>query len=83
MAHLCGRDAVQVRPVTAGRTDLAALADRLAGCRAVERTPYLLRCRPGGEAGITLTVFGDGRCLVGGTTDVGRARSLVSRYVGG
>ena len=79
--HLCGRDAVQVRPVTAGRTDLAALGERLAGVGRVERTPFLLRFRP--EDGITLTVFGDGRTLVGGTTDVGRARSLVSRYVGG
>ncbi len=83
VAHLCGRDAVQVRPVTAGRTDLAALAERLAAVGPVERTAYLLRCRPGGEVGILLTVFGDGRCLVGGTTDVGRARSLVSRYLGG
>jgi molybdopterin/thiamine biosynthesis adenylyltransferase len=82
-AHLCGRDAVQVRPVTAGRTDLALLATKLAAAGAVERTPFLLRCRPEGEAGITLTVFGDGRTLVGGTVDVGRARSLVSRYLGG
>lgn len=83
VAHLCGRDAVQVRPVTRGRTDLEALAARLAAVGAVERTAYLLRCRLEGESGITLTVFGDGRVLVGGTVDVGRARSLVSRYVGG
>ncbi len=83
VAHLCGRDAVQVRPLTPARTDLAALAARLAGVGPVERTPFLLRCRPDGEAGVTLTVFGDGRTLVGGTTDVGRARSLVNRFLGG
>ena len=80
-AHLCGRDAVQVRPVLGGRTDLAALADRLSAVGSVERTPFLIRCRP--EPGVTLTVFGDGRVLVGGTTDVGRARTLVGRYLGG
>ena len=81
-AHLCGRDAVQVRSMSGGRTDLAALADRLATVGMVERTPFLLRCRLAVETGVTLTVFGDGRTLVGGTTDVGRARTLVSRYLG-
>ena len=71
-----------MRPVTGGRTDLAAVAARMSAVGAVERTPFLLRCRPGGEAGITLAVFADGRCLVGGSNDVGRTRSLVGRYMG-
>jgi adenylyltransferase/sulfurtransferase len=30
----------------------------------------------------TITVFPDGRALIQGTTDVGRARSLYARYIG-
>jgi hypothetical protein len=82
VAHLCGRDAVQVAPATPGRVDLDALATTMAAVGSVQRTPFLLRCRPAGEPGVTLTVFGDGRTLVAGTADLARARSLVSRYLG-
>ena len=83
VAHLCGRNAVQVRPAHATSTDLSTLADRLATAGQIERSPFLLRCRLTGEPGLVLTVFGDGRCVVNGTADVARARSLVARYVGG
>jgi adenylyltransferase/sulfurtransferase len=40
---------------------------------------YALRFSTGGHE---LTVFGDGRAIVKGTSDLGVARSLYARYVG-
>lgn len=75
---LCGRNAVQIhehaRPV-----DLAALADRLKPLGEVRANGLLLRFR---NPPHTITVFPDGRALIQGTTDVGRARSLYARYIG-
>jgi adenylyltransferase/sulfurtransferase len=80
---LCGRNAIQVRPAGRGvALDLASLAERLRASSAVERTPYLLRCRPEGADGIAFTVFGDGRAIIHGVTDPDRAWSLYARWVG-
>ena len=76
---LCGREAVQVTPATAG-IDLAALATRLAGVGAVTANPWIVRAQV--EPGIELAVFADGRAIVSGTRDEARARSVVSKYVG-
>lgn len=75
---LCGRNAVQIhehaRPI-----DLAALARRLEPLGEVRANGLLLRFRTPPH---TITVFPDGRALIQGTTDVGRARSLYARYIG-
>jgi molybdopterin-synthase adenylyltransferase len=75
---LCGRNAVQIhehaRPV-----DLVALARRLEPLGEVRANGLLLRFRTPPH---TITVFPDGRALIQGTTDVGRARSLYARYIG-
>jgi adenylyltransferase/sulfurtransferase len=75
---LCGRNSVQIhehaRPV-----DLAALARRLEPLGEVRANGLLLRFRIPPH---TLTVFPDGRALIQGTTDIGRARALYARYVG-
>jgi adenylyltransferase/sulfurtransferase len=75
---LCGRNAVQIhehaRPV-----DLAALARRLEPLGEVRANGLLLRFRTPPH---TITVFPDGRALIQGTTDIGRARSLYARYIG-
>ena len=75
---LCGRNAVQIhehsRPV-----DLPALARRLEPLGEVRANGMLLRFRTPPH---TITIFADGRALIQGTTDVGRARSLYARYVG-
>jgi molybdopterin-synthase adenylyltransferase len=75
---LCGRNAVQIhehaRPV-----DLTALARRLEPLGEVRANGLLLRFRTPPH---TITVFPDGRALIQGTTDVGRARSLYARYIG-
>lgn len=78
---LCGRDTVQVLPPSSGaRPDRSATAERLraAGVDAAEVGP-LLRFTADGHR---FTVFPDGRTLVEGTEDTGRALALVSRWVG-
>ena len=81
-ATLCGRNSVQVRPATPTRIDLQQLGDRLRTAGVIEQSPYLLRLRVSNPDGIVLTVFTDGRCIVQGTSDLMRARSLVSQFVG-
>jgi adenylyltransferase/sulfurtransferase len=76
---LCGRDAVQVRPRDASGIDLDELAVRLERVGAVERNRFLLRAR---VEPYELTVFADGRAIVGGTPDAAVARSVYARYVG-
>jgi adenylyltransferase/sulfurtransferase len=78
-ASLCGREAVQIRGDRLA--DFPATAARLTGVGTLQQTPYFLRCRLPEK--ITLTLFPDGRAIVQGTTDVGRARSIYARYVGG
>ena len=75
---LCGRNAVQIheraRPLDLGklRTQLAPLGD-------VRANEFALRFfAPPYE----MTVFPDGRAIIKGTTDIGIARSLYSRYIG-
>jgi molybdopterin-synthase adenylyltransferase len=75
---LCGRNAVQIhelrRPV-----DLMQLAARLEGLGSVRANEFALRFHDGDHE---VTVFADGRAIVKGTTDVGVARGVYSRYVG-
>lgn len=76
---LCGREAVQVTPATAG-IDLSALATRLAGVGSVTSNAWIVRAQV--EPGIELAVFADGRAIVSGTRDEARARSIVAKYIG-
>ncbi len=93
-ARLCGRHAVQVSPVGAGRMDLAGLAARLKDHGEFTVSRFLVRGVLRGERGeaedgsggggeIGLTVFADGRAIVTGTSRVERARGIYARYVGG
>ena len=77
---LCGRETVQIRAPRPFELD--RLEARLSAvCPAVERNPFLLRATlPEGER---LVLFPDGRALVQGTEDIGRAKSLFDRYIGG
>jgi adenylyltransferase/sulfurtransferase len=78
-SSLCGRNAVQVRGAAGATLDLDALGARLAPLGRVERNPFLLR------ADIDtwqLTVFGDGRAIIGGTADLAVAKSVYARYIG-
>jgi len=75
---LCGRNAVQIhdrhRPV-----DLEVLAAQLRPTGTVRANEFALRAT---IDSYELTVFPDGRAIIKGTTDVGIARSIYSRYVG-
>jgi len=80
--RLCGRAAVLVSPPGgAADLDLSLLGARLGdldGVR-VDRSDLALRVSNGS---LEATVFADGRAIVRGTDDLGRARSFWSRYIG-
>jgi adenylyltransferase/sulfurtransferase len=76
---LCGRNAVQLTSANADRVSLAELAGKLRDVGRVTANPYLLRCE---VEGYRLTVFADGRTIVGGTADPAEARAVHARYVG-
>ena len=79
VVKLCGRSAVQVAPAARERPDLDALERRLARVGDVRRSEHLVSAD---VEGVSLTVFSDGRCVVRGTGDPLRARTLYERYVG-
>ena len=59
--------------------DLEKLATQLAPLAAVEKNRFLLKAS---VDGYSLTVFADGRAIIGGTNDAGVAKSLYARFVG-
>ena len=79
VVKLCGRSAVQVAPAARERPDLEALERRLSRVGQVRRSEHLLSAD---VEDVSLTVFADGRCVVRGTGDPLRARSLYERYIG-
>ena len=78
-SSLCGRDAVQIRGRAGAGLDLDELAERLAPLGRVERNPFLLRADIDAWH---LSVFGDGRAIIGGTNDPAVAKSVYARYIG-
>lgn len=75
---LCGRDSVQVRG-TSGQIDLEVLRSRWHSLGTVSGNAHLSRLKLPEH---TLTVFADGRAIIGGTQEAAVARSLYARYVG-
>jgi molybdopterin/thiamine biosynthesis adenylyltransferase len=75
---LCGRNSVQIhehhRPV-----DFAELETKLKPHGKVRSNNLLLRFERGDHV---ITIFGDGRALIQGTTDITQARSLYARFIG-
>lgn len=78
-AVLCGRNSVQLSFPGRETISLDALAARLANVGVVTKNKFLVRLN---VDGFVLTVFPDGRAIIGGTEDVTEARSLYSRYIG-
>lgn len=76
---LCGRNAVQIRRKDRAPLDLDEVARRLAPLGSLERNRFLLRAQIDNHQ---LTVFADGRAIIGGTNDPNLARSIYARYVG-
>jgi molybdopterin/thiamine biosynthesis adenylyltransferase len=79
VVKLCGRRSVQVAPAGRERPDFDGLEERLARLGRVRRSEFLLSAD---VEDVSLTIFSDGRCVVRGTGDPARARSLYDRYVG-
>jgi adenylyltransferase/sulfurtransferase len=77
--ELCGRNVLQVRPKAGAGVDLGALEGRLAKSVPVRRVDTVLRFTAEGH---DVVVFEDGRALVHGTEDPGRAKSIYARYIG-
>ncbi|MGC2619820.1 MAG: ThiF family adenylyltransferase, partial [Acidobacteriaceae bacterium] len=75
---LCGRNSVQIHE-RSRVVDLAEMEARLAPHGVVKRNAMLLRFERGA---ITMTLFGDGRAMVQGTSDVAGARTFYARFVG-
>ncbi|HEX4005405.1 MAG TPA: ThiF family adenylyltransferase [Acidobacteriaceae bacterium] len=75
---LCGRNSVQIHE-RARMVDLAEMEQRLSPHGAVRRNEMLLRFE---RAGMTMTLFGDGRAILQGTSDVAVARTFYARFVG-
>jgi molybdopterin/thiamine biosynthesis adenylyltransferase len=78
-AVLCGRNAVQLSFPDRQSLDLDSLARQWRTLGDVTRNPFLLR---GKFDKYELTVFPDGRAIIGGTDDVTTARSVYAQYVG-
>lgn len=77
-AVLCGRNAVQLSfPNTS--LSLDEIEQKLAGLGRVTRNAFLLRFM---VEGYQLTIFPDGRAIIGGTEDIAQARTIYARYVG-
>lgn len=77
---LCGRNTVQIHPAVAGTLCLEDLAARLADHGTVRYDDHVLRVELRDE-GIGLTIFPDGRALVG-VDEPSRARTIYDRFVG-
>lgn len=78
-AVLCGRNAVQLSAPGTGRISLEALETKLAGVGRITRNAFLLRLA---VDDYLLTVFPDGRAIIGGTDDIPTARTVYAKYIG-
>ncbi|HJX04219.1 MAG TPA: ThiF family adenylyltransferase [Thermoplasmata archaeon] len=79
VVSLCGRNAVQIVPARPLKGDLDHLRKRLSRLGKVDMIDGLLRFK---TKAAEITVFPDGRTIVGGTTDLARAKTIYSKYVG-
>jgi len=80
---LCGRGAVQVTPTAAATIELDELGARLAVHGPTRRIGPLLKAEAKqGDKQYALTIFADGRAIIGGTEDVAEARSVYARLIG-
>ncbi len=78
-AILCGRNSVQLNFPSAQALSLDDLEKSLQGVGKVTRNRYLLRLA---VDDYLITVFPDGRAVIGGTEEIGEARSIYARYIG-
>lgn len=78
-AVLCGRNAVQLTFDRENVLSLEKLAKQLETVGTVALNPFLLRFEVGDYR---LTLFPDGRAIIGGTEDIAEAKSVYAKYIG-
>lgn len=78
-AVLCGRNAVQLSFPDRASLSLESLAQQLDGVGRVTRNRFLLRLE---VDDFLITVFPDGRAIIGGTEDIAEAKTLYAKYIG-
>jgi molybdopterin-synthase adenylyltransferase len=78
-AVLCGRNSVQLSFPGREAVSLDQLAEKLSAVGQVSRNKYLVRAAIGEYQ---ITVFPDGRAVIGGTEEIAEARSVYAKYVG-
>ncbi len=78
-AVLCGRNAVQLSYPDRGELSLALLARQLEGIGRLTFNRFLLRLE---VDKYVITVFPDGRSIIGGTADIAEARTVHAKYIG-
>jgi molybdopterin/thiamine biosynthesis adenylyltransferase len=78
-AVLCGRNAVQLSHPQNRTLSLAELAGRLGSAGEVRQNEFMLRFA---VDEYQVTVFADGRAIIGGTDDISTARGVYAKYIG-
>jgi molybdopterin-synthase adenylyltransferase len=78
-AILCGRNAVQLSFPDRQTLSLDSLAAKLRGVGTVTQNRFLLRLA---VDDFLLTVFPDGRAIIGGTEDIAEAKTIYAKYIG-
>ena len=79
VVSLCGRNAVQIQPAKPLKDGLADLKRKLQKSGKAEISDGVLIFR---AKGADITVFPDGRTIVAGTTDLSKAKTVFSKYIG-
>jgi adenylyltransferase/sulfurtransferase len=79
VVSLCGRNAVQIIPAEPLKDGLSDLRKKLSRSGTASITDGVLRFK---TVGVDITVFRDGRTIIGGTTDLSKAKTIFSKYVG-
>ena len=78
-SSLCGRDAVQIKPLKKASLDLVEIYQRWNRIGESVKNPFLVKLVLKENE---IVLFPDGRALIKGTVDITRARDLYAKYVG-
>ena len=79
VVSLCGRNAVQIIPAEPLKDGLSDLKRKLSRSGTASIADGVLKFK---TTGVDITVFRDGRTIIGGTTDLSKAKTIFSKYVG-
>ena len=79
VVSMCGRNAVQIVPIKEVTGDLVEIKKKLLKVGQASLRDGVLKFK---AKGVEMTIFPDGRTIVGGTTDLAKAKTLFSKYVG-